>query len=249
MTMLSTCAVLDTGAGRNFMDLSRVLNSCKNQIENSNIPAVLDENRNTLRIIGYIYLWVLLGSQITRERLYVCRNLAAPYTLGCAYLNRNVHAILPLKRQVKMKNGSVARILTSRQFPKQIRLSPNPNSSIDKVSERKATLKQNPSSPVQVTKRISVPADHQVWVDVVCSVSGPCVIEPSIEIFRKNHLSTPNSVTDTEPNAPIPNISLKFWPTRHLPTKRHDPSSRDRTERAIDKRIKLSPREFAWDMR
>ena len=89
------CAIMDTGAVRSFVNLDQLLELLKSQIEQAKSSTIHDASRNKLKIVGSINLWVLLGSHLCKERFIVCTELAAPYILGCIYLNQNVTAIFP----------------------------------------------------------------------------------------------------------------------------------------------------------
>ena len=209
-SMAQHCAVLDTGAGRNFIDLSQVPPDIRSRIEPTNSPAVFDANRNPLKVIGSVYLWVALGSYLSREKFVVCNKLAAPYILGCLYLNRNVKSIFPLERLVQMKNGSCARLLTNKQFSRRVPLRDRTSDHGKKSPHSNSTRKQGLSSPVRVCKQILVPAGCQVWTRVVTDVMGTCIIEPNKDHFWKHRVSSPNGTANVEANIPFDILVANF---------------------------------------
>ena len=194
-------AILDTGAGRNFIDLDQIHTAVRDQVLQANTPTIIDASRNRLKVLGSIKLWVSLGSKLSREEFIVCKSLAAPYILGCSYMNRNVEAILPSQKLLRMKNGGSTKLLTAKQIAKQ--KSPKQASVESPIggSRMATTTKQKQTTPVRVNRRSSVPSGKQVWVSVITESVGPCVIEPNIEHFRKHRLSTPNGIVHIEPGA------------------------------------------------
>ena len=88
-------AILDTGAGRNFIDLDEIHTSMRDQVFRANPLTVIDANRNQLKILGSIKLWISLGSKLSRKEFIVCKDFASPYILGCTYLSRTLKRHYP----------------------------------------------------------------------------------------------------------------------------------------------------------
>eukprot|EP00171_Calliarthron_tuberculosum_P003305 IDg3305t1 len=85
--------VLDTGASSNFVRTSALSESVRSLIQQGTAPDIRDANRRPLRIEGAISLCIQVGNLIVKDEFYVCDRLAAPYILGCTFLDRHVRAI------------------------------------------------------------------------------------------------------------------------------------------------------------
>ena len=66
------CQVLDTGTCRNFIIKSQIHANIRSRIEPADTSAIIDANRNQLKVMVSIYLWVRLGQvKAMRNSLFV----------------------------------------------------------------------------------------------------------------------------------------------------------------------------------
>lgn len=70
MRKIWTCEVLDTGAGPNFVCLSR-LPSTEVHIKPGDKPVISEVNGRALNIMGTTNLFVILGAYEVKDKFYV----------------------------------------------------------------------------------------------------------------------------------------------------------------------------------
>ena len=154
-------AVLDTGARSNFVNYNCLSVAIRDLIEHESTPVILNEKRNPLKVVGYIRLWILFDSHLVRRKFVVCQDLVAPCILGFIYINRDVRAILPSEKRVRMKDSSHAPLISTRQFVKQIRTMKRRTVGHTEPQLAESVQKQEKISPVRIVNRVAVSADHQ----------------------------------------------------------------------------------------
>jgi Retroviral aspartyl protease len=111
-TVLPVSAILDTGAGPNLIR-EKVLPEDWERYRIPGPPAfhVVGAGGRRLLQKGDITLTVQLGMIKVQARFIVVEGLAAEYILGCQFIDRQVQAIIPKEKRVKLANGSVISII------------------------------------------------------------------------------------------------------------------------------------------
>ena len=85
-------AVLDTGAGCQFIHLNCILINKQNFTEHATGPKIFDASRNPLNIVGSVRLWILLGSHMIRK---IYRLQISPHI---------IHSRLHIHKQKRISN-------------------------------------------------------------------------------------------------------------------------------------------------
>lgn len=71
------------------------------KIKQGPVEDILDDNGRPIHVTGAIELCVQLDTHVNLEELLVCNRLAAPYIIGCCYMDRYVWAIFTLEKRIQ----------------------------------------------------------------------------------------------------------------------------------------------------
>ena len=102
--MQTVNAVLDTGAGPNLIRVPLLRKDWQRYAQRATeLPRIRDASDKQLKVEGIIPMILDMGSQRLRASFLVCKDLAVPAILGCAFIRRFVEAILPQEDKVVLK--------------------------------------------------------------------------------------------------------------------------------------------------
>ena len=108
-------AVLDTGAGPNLIRESLLPKGWHRfGRTTAELPRIRDANNRQLSIDGIVTMFIDIGGQTLRTSFLVCRDLAVPAIVGCAFIQRFVEAILPQENKIVLKYGGAVAIQSRR---------------------------------------------------------------------------------------------------------------------------------------
>ena len=199
-------AILDTGAGPNFIRISELDPDWKERIRHGPLPCVNDANDKPLKTVGTIEQIVRLGNLIVKLDFIVCESLAASVILGADFCDRFIEAIYPRKKSVELDDGSTVPIVR-RPLSRPPTAPPLPK----EQEYRKDSGRTSPS--IRVEKATTLAPGTQTFVSCVSQRHGTMIIEP-IERLYENHLLAPtNGVVHVEPNRPFRILIANFGST------------------------------------
>lgn len=118
-----------------------------------------DANDKRLRTIGYIALFVMLGTCVVQLDSVVCKSLAATVILGCDFCDRLVEAIRARARTAEMENGCLVPIF---QRP----LKSATRKRVPLTVAQQITNTDPISTRLRVEKSVDFPPETKVWVSV-----------------------------------------------------------------------------------
>ena len=182
--------IFDTGAGPNIVHL-RVLPDNWESYRVADAPPVnlMGAGGRRLHQRGTVSLHVEIGRLRVRAQFLVVQNLAADCILGCQFINRQVQAILPKEKQIRLIDGSSIPILRD----------------IDPLVPR-----QEPSGPpvvvstkVRVARFVTIPAHAEVPVQVQCAAPGVRFLQAYHRPHDHTGVSLANGVADIIPLEPF----------------------------------------------
>eukprot|EP00171_Calliarthron_tuberculosum_P023134 IDg23134t1 len=186
--------VLDTGAARNFVRTSALSEEMRKTIKDGPPIDVRDANKRLIRIEGVISLSVQVGTMMVQEEFLVCDRLAAPYILGCTFLDRFVTAIFPKDKILLMNDGSSEPIVR-----RPLKMPPP----AQKVKPSEPELKLQRTSPVvRVAEPKVLQPGTQAWILCRSNLHGFHALEPKTELLRQNGITVTNGVLEVSPNTP-----------------------------------------------
>eukprot|EP00171_Calliarthron_tuberculosum_P022177 IDg22177t1 len=162
--MYRQLAILDTGAGRNFIRLSAIPRNWYNSIKEGPVPDIRDANKRPIQVVGAISLCVQLGTQLVMDEFLVCERLAAPVILGCTHMDRHVRAIFPMEKRILLQDGSSETIVR-----RPLRRPPTlkrPGNSQEKLQVPRL------SNRVRVVRGETIAPGEQRWIRVSSRLSG-----------------------------------------------------------------------------
>jgi hypothetical protein len=143
---------------------------------------------------------VQLGTIKVQARFIVVEGLAAECILGCQFIDRQVQAILPKEKRVKLANGNVIQII---------------HDSGPHLFGRKTTPPKelNPSKKVRVAKTIVLPPRSEFVVPVQCAAPGLLFLHARLRDYATGvHMA--NGGAKFLPNQPftirVVNTSMKI---------------------------------------
>jgi Retroviral aspartyl protease len=113
-TQLSTPVrcILDTGAGPNIIRLGVLPDVWERyRVREATNPTIIGAGGRRLRQCGTVALQVELGKLRTSAQFIVVENLVADCILGCQLINKQVSAILPKEKVVRLVDNSLVPIL------------------------------------------------------------------------------------------------------------------------------------------
>lgn len=191
-SMTSVKAVMDSGAGSNFIRKEIlpkvVLDRVKQLPERMDIR---DASNRRVHILGKVRLRVRLGSRAEWVHLHVVQNLGTDVILGCEYLDKHVESIRPRKRLVTLYDGTTVPILRGQNPSKFFKtMIPEPEADV-----ARATRKQD---KVRVQTHVSLKPGSQTWVEAVTTVSGTIWMEPNMKLYTIHECLASNRVADVE---------------------------------------------------
>jgi hypothetical protein len=151
--------IFDTGAGPNIVHL-RVLPDNWEGYRIADAPPVnlMGAGGRRLHQRGTISLHVEIGRIRVRAQFLVAENLAADCILGCQFINRQVQAILPKEKQIRLIDWSIIPILRDVDP-----LVPCQEPSVPPVVV---------STKVRVARFVTIPAHAEVPVQVQWAAPG-----------------------------------------------------------------------------
>ena len=195
--MHSADAVLDTGAGPNFVRESLLpVNWRKHSADASGYPSIRDANNRRLKLSGVIPMYVDIGGFQLRTNFLVCSELAVKVILGCDFIQKYVQAILPQKHQVVLRYGGAVAIQTKR--PKVVANMSSPPPVHDHPCPWKRRVSYR-TDRVKLAKPATLPPYSETIIQVRGGRGGLQRIEPAESLMRKHKLSVPYGVVDTIP--------------------------------------------------
>lgn len=103
--IMIVCAVLDTGAGPNFVRRGDLLRNDLHISSELN-QTTRDANFRPLNIVGTTALYVRFRSYVLKCHLYVCKRLATTYVLSGDFCDIFVDDMKPRKRLVELDYGA-----------------------------------------------------------------------------------------------------------------------------------------------
>lgn len=199
-------AVLDTGAGPNFIRKSELLPGYETHVRYGPLPHISDANSNPIKMTGYIDQVARLGTRLVKVTFIVCESLAAPVILGCDFCDRFVEAIHPRKREVELDDGTKVPIVR--------RPMKRPPSAAPLPADQEYGYAHGRSSPkVKVTCKTTLPPQSQTWVAVTSQRHGVNVLQPLDRLYQQHLVCASNGVVQVEPCKPFKVLVANF--SRH----------------------------------
>lgn len=180
-------AVLDTGAGPNFIRFSELQSDERVRIQEACLSDIRDANKRHIKSLGTIKLVVQLGNHVFMFPFIVCTTLAAPVVLGCDYCDRFVEAIRPKDREVELDDVSTVPIV---QRPLK---SSNATAPLTPSQEYEA-LKGRTSPRIRVSQMTVVPPQHQAWIKVTTAKHGIIVIQANSALDHTHGVLVANGI-------------------------------------------------------
>ena len=189
-------AILDTGAGPNFIRRSELPKGSEAFMASGPLPNICDANNNPLRTIGMTKLPVRLGRLLVRVEFIVCDTLAAPVILGADYCDKFVEAIRPRQKLVELEDGSSVPI-TRRPMKRVGSVKSLPFHPEDSKSEGRLSPK------VKAATTTVIPPESQRFVLVTSVRCGLLVVQPHTPLYDRHGLCATNGVVQVEPSRPF----------------------------------------------
>lgn len=123
------------------------------QIKQGPVADILDANGPINHCHGSIDLCVQLVTHVNRDEFLLCDLLAAPYIIGCRYMDQHVRDILPLEKLIQLLNWSyppiVRRALKNSHPLHRPPASANPNIATIKLFRVSSKVKAGSSTSMQ----------------------------------------------------------------------------------------------------
>ena len=185
--------VLDTGAGPNLVRSDcvsqEVLRGLKSANEFANISSA---SRHKIHVLGIASLVVKIADHAVRQSFLVVRNLNADAILGTTYIDGQVEAIQPRRKQATLRNGSVVKIQKR-------------GATIPTVRRTKENLEPVVTDlhKIRVSRRTTIAPHSEVQMPVTIPVNGTVLLVPKPELYDKYRLSIANGLADVRSNVPL----------------------------------------------
>lgn len=189
---LRVCAVLDTGAGPNFVHRDK-LPKGHAQIRRGETPLINDANGRPVNIVGTVSLYVRFGSYVVKCDFYVCEHLATSYILGGDFCDRFVNAIRPRKRTVELDDGTEIPIVRKRK--KEVVTALNIPEELKDDSRGGRTTNR-----IRVAKATVLRPQRQSRVLVTTQRVGLSAIQAHDELYQKHGIVAMNGVVEAQPD-------------------------------------------------
>lgn len=158
-------AVLETGAGTNFIRRKILPPRYKNFIRTGNSPVTHDANGKPMSKMESISLLVRVRSHCARITIFVCKKLDSSIILFYYFCDKFVEPIYPGHRHDFLGDGS--------KLPIVRELSTRAAKSLPVPMEQLKSVDSGRLSPlIKVAKSLEIAADSQAWVVVPCRLWG-----------------------------------------------------------------------------
>ena len=195
--------ILDTGAGPNFVRLSKSSLGARRFIREGPLPNINDANSNPLKTLGSITLIVRLGHRLVALDFVVCLELAAEVILGCDFCDRFVESIHPRRREIELDDGSTVPIVRRplKRPPKCAPLT---------TEQEYAQASGRDLTKIRVCEAITLPPESQRWIRVMTKRHGSVLVEPSPSLYEKQQCSVSNGIAQAEPLRPFRILCANF---------------------------------------
>lgn len=148
---------------------------------------------------------IQVGGCRVKAKFLVCRSLLVPILIRTAFVKQNVRAMLPMDRQLQVKNGDEVPILESVKND-------------DIVKERaKWTIPEvvtGSSSNVKVAKFARPASQSQTRVDITSEVEGTYVLELRAKYLPSIRLVMSNDIIALKTAVKEKIFIANFWQTR-----------------------------------
>ena len=192
--MQTVNAVLDTGAGPNLIKESLLPNDWQRYAQRvQSLPRIRDANNRRLSVEGTIAMIVDVGGQRLKASFLVCKDLAVPAILGCAFIQRFVEAILPQENKVVLKYGGAVAIQSRKTST--VALIETPPRSIDHpLPWKKKDVTR--TGLVKLVKPVTIPPYSESLIHVRCAKTGILNVTPAERLMRKRKASVPYGIID-----------------------------------------------------
>jgi hypothetical protein len=155
-------AILDTGAGPNLVREDVLPEDWeRHRLKTEPDYHVVSAGGNPMPQRGVVTLCVQLGSLKTRSNFIVVKNLTAGCILGCQFIDRHVHSILPKERRVRLTEGGSVAILRADGTPDS-----------DRRHAMRDQRSKPPSPKIRVATLSLIKARSEAFVPVVCQAPG-----------------------------------------------------------------------------
>lgn len=145
-------------------------------------PSGMQVERLSL-IVRPIELVVKVGTIQLGVTFFGAKLLSTEVIIFCNYCVFNVEVILPLSIHVEMDNGTITQI---------VRQPHGQQSKLSLLNEEENTSMTGwvrPPSKIQVTKRIVIQPDTQIWVEVDTKHDGLIMVDPESKLFTNQMCS------------------------------------------------------------
>ena len=196
-------AVLDTGAGPNFIHKDALPLGYERFLKQGPPPNIVDANRRPIAVNGVIHLCVQLGTRLVKLAFYVCERLAAPVVLGCDFCDRFVEAILPRKKLVELDDGTTVPI--TRKPAKR-----HPESPPLPADQQYGHTRKIQSPKVRVASPVTLEPNSQTWVNVVTERCGTLILQPNTSLYANSQVTCTNGVVQVDANRPFRILIANF---------------------------------------
>ena len=195
-------AVLDTGAGPNFVRATELEPGYRSKLRYGPLPRITDANRNPIRAVGVISLILQVGNYVIKDDFIVCERLAAPLIVGCDLCDKYVEAIYPRRRTVELADGSTIPIVR-RPMKRHASAPPLPA-----VQEHAAQGRD--TTKVKVCKAVKLLPWTQTWVNVTTPKSGLILLQPYDKLYESGLILETNGVAQVDKDRPFRILIANF---------------------------------------
>ena len=187
-------AVLDTGAGPNLVREELLPKEWRRYAPKiTKLPRIRDANNRRLTVEGILPMVIDLGGQRLHASFLVCKDLAVPAILGCAFIQRFVEAILPQENKVVLKYGGAVAIQSRKQKTVASINAP------DTVADHPCPWKKRDmlrAGRIKLTRSVVIPPYSEAPIYVRCARTGILQVTPAERLMCKLKVSVPHGIID-----------------------------------------------------
>jgi hypothetical protein len=183
--------ILDTGAGPNLVRVGILPDNWESyRVHDTPTVTIVGAGGRRLRQRGTVSLHVELGKLRVKTQFLVVDNLLPDCILGCQFINRQVAAILPKEKQVRLVDNSIVPIIKQTDP-----LDPHPEPGEPAGS---------PSIKVRVAKFCTIPAHAEARIWVQSAAPGLRFLQAYHREHDHTGVSMANGIANILPMEPFP---------------------------------------------
>ena len=130
-------------------------------------------------------------SRLFKLEFILCERLAAPFILGCDFMDRFVEAIYPRNETVEMDDGSTTPITR--------KLLTRPPVAPPVTPQKGKQPHGRESHKTRVATSSVLPPEAQTWISLVSKRHGLAVVQPHDELYLRKKIIASNGIVQVEP--------------------------------------------------